>query len=139
MKSMGKITAIKTVEDETFSGVTDDRIPMSGYRITTSDDIEILLLIESETWCCESWGYLMSEDETSRFVGAKLYDVISVDEAFYSKSLRNIPKADAGGTVFINLETSIGVLQFVAYNAHNGNYGHTVYKKVGSIEEVKEL
>ena len=31
---------------------------------------------------------------------------------------------DSGGAMFVNLETSEGLLQFVAYNAHNGYYGH---------------
>ncbi len=26
--------------------------------------------------------------------------------------------------MFVNLETNVGLLQFVAYNSHNGYYGH---------------
>ena len=29
-----------------------------------------------------------------------------------------------GGVMFVNLETDMGTLQFVAYNEHNGYYGH---------------
>ena len=30
-----------------------------------------------------------------------------------------------GGVMFVNITTSKGVLQFVAYNEHNGYYGHS--------------
>lgn len=33
---------------------------------------------------------------------------------------------DAGSAMFINVETTKGLLQFVAYNEHNGYYGHDV-------------
>ena len=33
---------------------------------------------------------------------------------------------DAGSAMFINVETTNGLLQFVAYNEHNGYYGHEV-------------
>jgi hypothetical protein len=33
---------------------------------------------------------------------------------------------DAGSAMFINVETTKGLLQFVAYNEHNGYYGHEV-------------
>ena len=29
-----------------------------------------------------------------------------------------------GGVMFVDIETDRGVLQFVAYNEHNGYYGH---------------
>ena len=31
---------------------------------------------------------------------------------------------DGNGIMFVNIETDRGVLQFVAYNCHNGFYGH---------------
>ena len=33
---------------------------------------------------------------------------------------------DAGSAMFINVETTKGLLQFAAYNEHNGYYGHGV-------------
>ena len=33
---------------------------------------------------------------------------------------------DAGSAMFINVETTRGLLQFAAYNEHNGYYGHDV-------------
>ena len=33
---------------------------------------------------------------------------------------------DAGSAMFINVETTRGLLQFAAYNEHNGYYGHEV-------------
>ena len=31
-----------------------------------------------------------------------------------------------GGVVFVNFDTSAGLFQLVAYNQHNGYYGHEV-------------
>lgn len=35
-----------------------------------------------------------------------------------------VKKLYDGDVLFVDLITSEGVLQFVAYNAHNGEYGH---------------
>jgi hypothetical protein len=39
---------------------------------------------------------------------------------------------DETSTIFVNIETSRGTLQFIAYNRHNGYYGHKV--KIDSIQ-----
>jgi tRNA(Ile2) C34 agmatinyltransferase TiaS len=42
-----------------------------------------------------------------------------------------------GGVMFVNIETNEGTLQFVAYNEHNGYYGHIA--KVQSMQLSHEV
>lgn len=96
-----------------------------GYRIVTTEQV-ITVAINNDQRCCESWGYLSSEDELRRFVGANLLGVSLTDTALVSYEL---PKDDENTTteaVFVNIETSVGVLQLVVYNNQNGYYGHKV-------------
>jgi hypothetical protein len=105
----------------------------AGYEIITTDQT-IQLLIEDESSCCEHWGYLLSEDDIDTFIGGALLDIKVVDEERITKSILNKLKQetsfqgdyDETATIFVNLETSKGTLQFVAYNEHNGYYGHNV-------------
>jgi hypothetical protein len=102
-----------------------------GFKITTSEQ-EILLLISNDQSCCESWGYFLSEDDFDKFIGAELREVSITDTNLTSRQVgRDVPyegdniSVDEGDVMFVNLNTNKGVLQFVAYNAHNGYYGHT--------------
>jgi hypothetical protein len=96
-----------------------------GYKIIT-DKQEITMLIDAEQSCCESWGYLMSQDDFSDFIGAQLIDIKLVDELMNARGIEELQNSEDVYTVFVNIYTSSGVLQFVAYNAHNGYYGHGV-------------
>lgn len=102
---------------------------MSGFSISTDKQL-IKLLIESDQSCCENWGYFMSEDEFEKFIGSDLLDISITDTALntqkmVSEDLKGEPPyVYEGGVMFVNLHTSEGVLQFVAYNEHNGYYGH---------------
>lgn len=128
------ITAIEEVQ-----GVTPNEEnswdSCDGFRITT-DRQKIDLLISNGQSCCEDWGYFITENDASKFVGAelrglKLTDtnrstrkvVTGWDEPYDEKDLH----LDEGGVMFVDVETDRGVLQFVAYNAHNGYYGHSAY------------
>ena len=98
---------------------------MDGYEVTTSEQ-SIKLLIGSDQSCCENWGYFWCNDNPQEFVGAEVRGVSLTDTALDTKILE---KNDAhevydGGVMFVNIETDRGVLQFVAYNSHNGYYGH---------------
>lgn len=99
-----------------------------GYAVVTNKQV-IKLLIDNQQNCCEQWGYFMSEDNLEDFIGAKIYDVTVTDIALNTKKINEcIPYGiQDGGVMFINIITDKGVLQFVAYNAHNGYYGHDVY------------
>lgn len=134
----------------------------AGYKITTSKQ-EILLIIDDEQSCCETWGYLLSEDDTEKFIGVNLRGIKTVDvnrtnKIFfqYSGSGRDVVvgsdtdvKLDyhnddhidtyEGDVIFVDIETSRGTLQFVAYNGHNGYYGHTVKIKSTQLTEERTL
>lgn len=95
-----------------------------GYEIKT-DKQSINILIDSEQSCCESWGYFASEDDFTEFIGAELIGLKLVDDLLNVKNA-NLIEGDECYTMFVNVETSKGLLQFAVYNAHNGYYGHEV-------------
>jgi hypothetical protein len=105
----------------------------SGFKVTT-DQQAVLLLIDDQQDCCEDWGYFLTEQDTAKFVGAELRGVKLTDT---NRGTRQVVRGwssmeaptdaielDEGDVMFIDLETDRGPLQFVAYNAHNGYYGH---------------
>lgn len=98
----------------------------SGFEVSTSKQT-IRLLIEDGQQCCESWGYFWCNDNPDGFVGAELLDVKLTGEALneevFSDSEAGVEYFE-GGIMFVDLVTDRGVLQFVAYNNHNGYYGH---------------
>lgn len=98
-----------------------------GYKITT-EKTEYLILIDNGQCCCESWGYFVSEDDTSDYIGKNLVDVALTDKALNNKKLNESGYYDDyGGIQFVDFKFSDGsVLQFAVYNAHNGYYGHPI-------------
>lgn len=106
-----------------------------GFFITTDKQM-IDLYIDMDSSCCEITGYFLTEDDTSEFIGAELLDVKIVDTLLENKEW----KGEASGEMmFVNLETSKGVLQFVAYNDHNGYYGHTASVTSNQLEHSETL
>ena len=102
----------------------------SGFKITTDEQV-ITLAISDNASCCEHWGYFLTEDDPAEFVGAELRGVTLTDTNRSSRTFGegwrdddNHVSLDAGDVMFVDIETDRGVLQFVAYNAHNGYYGH---------------
>ena len=87
----------------------------------------------------------MSEDDFADFIGAQLIDIKIVDTALNVTELKMEDELkggglDAGDTMFVNINTSEGLLQFVAYNSHNGYYGHTAYFMINdTIAQEKSL
>lgn len=105
-----------------------------GYKITTSNQ-DIKLLIDNGQCCCESWGYFLTEDDTYKFIGTNILEIKLTDELNKGVDLNG--KIDEwlidkngqlnmydGGCMFVDIVTDKGTLQFVAYNEHNGYYGH---------------
>lgn len=104
----------------------------AGYQIVTSEQT-ITLSIEDMSCCCERWGYFLTEDDVDKFIGARLQGVAITDT---NRSTRkfvtgwdvsdgpNVDHLDEGDVMFVDIETDRGILQFVAYNSHNGYYGH---------------
>jgi hypothetical protein len=103
--------------------------PMAGYAITTDKQV-IKLLIDDYQDCCENYGYFMSEDDIQSFVGSELLDIGITDTALNSQKMKSNDLKDEppyvyeGDIMFVNISTTAGMLQFVAYNEHNGYYGH---------------
>jgi len=114
METILNIEEVSLTEDDRWYGE-------DGFKITTTEQ-EVLLLIDSGQACCEDWGYLMSEDDIQKFVGAHLHNISITDPELENREL--VGDLDEGEAMFVNIHTSRGVLQFVAYNGHNGYYGH---------------
>ncbi|MEI6579686.1 MAG: hypothetical protein WCN92_09525 [Eubacteriales bacterium] len=95
----------------------------SGYWVRTNLQT-IEMSIDNGQSCCERWGYFWSNDNVEEFIGAELLSVEIVDKSLNMKLfVANVDDEDA---IFINLNTSNGILQFTIYNQHNGYYGHRV-------------
>lgn len=108
------ILDIKEFEDPRYDGF-----------VVTTDKQTIKLGISNHSQCCEDWGYFWCNDDVQDFVGATLYGVRLTDTAL-NEVIMDDKYGDPyeGDTMFVNLETNRGTLQFVAYNIHNGYYGH---------------
>ena len=120
---------ILKIEETTFEG-------KDGFVITTSEQ-QIKLGIDNAQCCCENWGYFMSEDDASDFIGAKLIDVKITDTLLKPNDEFDVNDMYEGDVMFVNVETDKGLLQFVAYNEHNGYYGHeacVISKQLNEIE-----
>lgn len=119
----------------------------AGFEIVT-DKQTITLAIDNDASCCESWGYFLTEDDWEKFIGAELRGVKVTDTNRSTKTF-NDPKArwddegnidlDCGEVLFVDIETDRGPLQFVAYNAHNGYYGHEAYIRSSQLTDSKVL
>lgn len=121
-----------------------------GFEIVTSEQT-ILVAIDNTSQCCEDVGYFMTNDSLDEFIGAQLQDIDYVDgelavhtvstkylttylngeerefstQNHYVDIKRERELNDANNyAMFVNFHTSKGKLQFVAYNAGNGYYGH---------------
>ena len=103
-------------------------LSMSGYAITTNEQVLKLMITDSQD-CCENFGYFISEDDVNDFIGAELIDVKITDTELKEGNLKKLElnvesESFEGGVMFVDIVTSEGTLQFVAYNEHNGSYGH---------------
>lgn len=108
----------------------------AGFQVVTTEQT-ITLAIDDEPACCETWGYFLTEDDMTKFIGAELRGVRLTDtnrsgrqfiSGYGTEGAKGDPRPvedlDEGDVMFVDIETDRGVLQFVAYNAHNGYYGH---------------
>lgn len=121
-----------------FDGIKEAWCEQDGFKITTTEQ-EIYLVMDNMQCCCENFGYFMSEDNIDNFIGSNLLDIKITDTM--SKSITANMLKDAcleldddgcievyeGSIMFVDIITSNGVLQFVAYNEHNGYYGHDAW------------
>jgi len=129
---------IISIVETTFKQQEKDWCDYDGFLIHTDKQV-IKLGISNGQSCCENWGYLMSEDDVQSFVGAELLSIKAVDVGVNEKCIDAGNGCDEGGAMFINLETSNGLLQFVAYNGHNGYYSHSAFVESTFLSEEVSL
>jgi hypothetical protein len=140
-----RIVVIRRFEDG-----DEDYDEGAGYVIYTTQQT-VTLSINNSALCCESWGYFLTEDDTGKFIGAEFRGcrVTRTNRSqisFEKEGDRSIRPdkgepvkeihLDCGDVMFVDILTDRGTLQFVAYNSHNGYYGHAV--KVVSRELIEE-
>jgi len=120
---LGKILKIDKVRNVEVA----EYFALDGYRVKTTQNIWYVL-IDNEQRCCESWGYICSEDDPSYFIGAELMKVRLTDTALKSKMIENGGgyDCDAGDIQFVDFITNLGTFQLAVYNSHNGYYGHEI-------------
>lgn len=94
-----------------------------GFKIVTNLQT-VTLGISNEQSCCENAGYFISEDDISDFIGSHVIKISIVDDQLKPCDNFDANNLYEGGVMFVNIETDNGLLQFVAYNEHNGYYGH---------------
>jgi hypothetical protein len=114
---------ILRIEETVFKTSKNDWSNYEGFQIIT-DKQTIQIGISNSQSCCESWGYLITNDSTDEFIDSELLNIVIVDSALNDKKIEEIEYLDSGDAMFVNFETSKGLLQIVAYNCHNGYYGH---------------
>lgn len=99
---------------------------MDGYKVVTDKHI-YHVLIDNVQSCCETWGYLSSEDDFEQFIGSELIEVKLTDTALNQTVVANSGYYEGrGGIQFVDFITTVGVLQLAVYNGHNGYYGHEI-------------
>lgn len=124
IKKCEKILEINTNYRGKVSGYT-----YGGISIKTTVQ-EILILIDEHQQCCEHFGYITCEDDITTFIGATIADVRLTDVACKS-ILAQLAEYDitSCNTMFVDVLTDKGILQFAVYNEHNGYYGHDILIK----------
>jgi hypothetical protein len=93
-----------------------------GYVICTNKRNIKIGIVMSEDGLCKP-GYFMSEDNLQFFDGAEYLGIEVTDKQLKKKKVFSQNNLQEGDVMFVNINTSKGVLQFVAYNEHNGYYG----------------
>jgi hypothetical protein len=66
---------------------------------------------------------MTTNDDLKEFEESELISVEVVDKSLNVKKIEE-SGFDEGEAMFVNFNTSKGLMQLVAYNSHNGYYGH---------------
>jgi hypothetical protein len=125
------ITEIREIE-------TDD---VSGYEVKTTKQI-IKLYISNQQDCCENWGFLWCNDDPQEFIGASILNVSLTDKELNTENLKEVihdENFEDFMVMFVNIETDRGTLQFIAYNEHNGFYGHEATVECKQLKHKEKL
>src|SRR5687768_10894500 len=84
-------------------------------RINFTDGSKLALWDDGQC-CCEN-RYMVVDDSLCGFNGAKLVKVETVDGPDQDE------RYDVHEVQFLNIETSLGLIQAASHNEHNGYYG----------------
>lgn len=133
-----------------YSNYDKKEVMYDGFEIITNQQV-ILLAIGNEQQCCEDVGYFLTNDDVQEFLGASLEKIDFIDGELKTNTVEIVQKNFVGEAkeyvikyneiyidikkekqlqdennyaLFVNIHTNKGKLQFVAYNAGNGYYGH---------------
>ena len=117
---MNTIKSIKEVNDFKLEGHT---YLYGGFFIETNNETIKIGIVNSQS-CCEEWGYLSSDDDFEKFVGANIRKIEITDKSLIKKELFPYAYNSQYQSMFIDIVTSRGTIQFACYNYHNGYYGH---------------
>ena len=111
------------IEETVFKEDPKQYFNYEGFQIVTDKQV-IKLGISDDQSCCERAGYFMSEDNLKEFEGSSLLNIFLVDTNLNVERY-NRENLYSPYLMFVNIKTDKGLLQFVAYNDHNGYYGHS--------------
>ena len=111
-----------------------------GFEVQTDEQV-IRIGISNGQSCCENWGYFASEDNFAEFIGATIANIAITDTALNTRVVEQREELylDEGDIMFVTVNTSNGPLQFVAYNSHNGYYGHTAVVESRQLQHEETL
>ena len=118
--NMEKILAVLQIDPDTG---------FDGYEVHTDKQV-IVVKIDNRIDCCEHPGCFIVNDDVRDFIGANLLDVYVTDIETNSYAIPIVRQMEGEiieepeNIMFVNLVTDRGNLQFIAYNSHNGYYGH---------------
>ena len=129
---------ILRIEETTFNAKMEGSYSENydGFEIVTNKQT-IRVGIDNSQCCCEDFGCLMTEDNVSEFIGSNLKSIRLVDSALNGKKIEQLEYLDCGDAMFVNFETDNGLFQIVAYNSHNGYYGHEAVLISNQLTETK--
>lgn len=88
---------------------------------------------------------LVSDDDIEYFIGAEYLGCSVVNTALETANYPfGVEVEDDGwwgecNTMFVNINTDRGVVQFAAYNIHSGYYGHSVRLVINDKVESEEV
>ena len=114
---------ILKIEEIFIDGYSDHADPFDGFSIETNLQTIKIGICGAQS-CCENFGCIITNDDISEFIGVEILGVSLTDTALNKKEIPELEFSECGGVMFVNIETSNGLLQFAAYNSHNGSYGH---------------
>lgn len=131
--------------------VSRDEIGFLAIQVTTSKQV-IILAIENTERCCEIFGmYVCTETETNiEKINEEFKDAVFEKVGFVSKIsnqklakiLHDEPKMYCDKDMqyaIIEIKTSKGNFQLLSYNQHNGYYPHDILIEWGGFSEIQSL